>query len=93
MQNLKVTSKGEIILADEISPDTCRLRDIQTGKILDKDIFRQELGSLVEGYTEVLTIATSFRSEVLVFNFPCPPCIGILHIFKNRFCILIFIFY
>jgi phosphoribosylaminoimidazole-succinocarboxamide synthase len=54
MQNLKVTSKGEIVLADEISPDTCRLRDIQTGKILDKDIFHQELGSLVEGYTEVL---------------------------------------
>ena len=54
MQNLKVTSKGEIVLADEISPDTCRLRDIQTGKILDKDIFRQELGSLVEGYSEVL---------------------------------------
>ena len=50
-----LTSKGEIVLADEISPDTCRLRDIQTGKILDKDIFRQELGSLVEGYTEVLT--------------------------------------
>jgi phosphoribosylaminoimidazole-succinocarboxamide synthase len=49
-----LTSKGEIVLADEISPDTCRLRDIQTGKILDKDIFRQELGSLVEGYTEVL---------------------------------------
>jgi phosphoribosylaminoimidazole-succinocarboxamide synthase len=49
-----LTSKGEIVLADEISPDTCRLRDIQTGKILDKDIFRQELGSLVEGYSEVL---------------------------------------
>lgn len=47
-------SKGEIILADEISPDTCRLWDIKTNKVLDKDIFRRDLGDLIEGYTEVL---------------------------------------
>lgn len=45
---------GQILLADEISPDTCRLWDIKTGEKLDKDRFRRELGDLVEGYTKVL---------------------------------------
>lgn len=45
----------EIILADEISPDSCRLWDIKTGKKLDKDIFRHGLGDLTEGYREVAT--------------------------------------
>lgn len=45
---------NEIILADEISPDTCRLWDMTTGEKLDKDRFRRELGDLVEGYTEIL---------------------------------------
>lgn len=45
---------GEIVLADEVSPDTCRLWDIKTGEKLDKDRFRRELGDLVEGYTKVL---------------------------------------
>ena len=45
---------GDILLADEISPDTCRLWDKSTGEKLDKDRFRRELGDLVEGYTEVL---------------------------------------
>ena len=44
----------EIILADEISPDTCRFWDMTTGEKLDKDRFRRELGDLVEGYTELL---------------------------------------
>ncbi|MGH1378090.1 MAG: phosphoribosylaminoimidazolesuccinocarboxamide synthase [Alphaproteobacteria bacterium] len=39
-----------IILADEISPDNCRLWDVKTGEKLDKDRFRQDLGDLVEGY-------------------------------------------
>ena len=47
------TSNDEIILADEISPDTCRLWDEKTERKLDKDIFRKDLGSLVEGYQEV----------------------------------------
>lgn len=42
-----------IILADEISPDSCRLWDIETGKKLDKDVFRRDLGSLADAYTEV----------------------------------------
>jgi len=43
-----------IVLADEISPDTCRLWDIETGKKLDKDRFRQDLGDVMEAYAEVL---------------------------------------
>ncbi len=46
--------KGEVILADEISPDTCRLWDAQTGKKMDKDRFRRDLGDVEETYQEVL---------------------------------------
>ncbi|WP_296762446.1 phosphoribosylaminoimidazolesuccinocarboxamide synthase [Sediminimonas sp.] len=42
-----------LILADEISPDSCRLWDIETGQKLDKDVFRRDLGSLTDAYTEV----------------------------------------
>ena len=45
---------GTIILADEISPDTCRLWDAQTGKKLDKDRFRQDLGGVEEAYGEIM---------------------------------------
>jgi phosphoribosylaminoimidazole-succinocarboxamide synthase len=44
---------NEIILADEISPDTCRLWDINTDKKLDKDRFRKDLGNLIEAYQDV----------------------------------------
>ena len=44
---------NEIILADEISPDTCRLWDAKTDKKLDKDRFRKDLGNLIEAYQEV----------------------------------------
>ena len=47
--------KGKIILADEISPDTCRLWEIGTGKKLDKDRFRHDLGQIEEAYQEVLS--------------------------------------
>ena len=50
---LEKNEKKEIILADEISPDTCRLWDATTDKKLDKDRFRKDLGNLVEGYQEV----------------------------------------
>ena len=43
----------EILLADEISPDTCRLWDIQTDEKLDKDRFRKNLGNLIPAYQEV----------------------------------------
>ena len=49
----KSLQDNKIILADEISPDTCRLWDSTTEKKLDKDIFRKDLGSLIEGYQEV----------------------------------------
>lgn len=45
---------GNLILADEISPDTCRLWDINTGEKLDKDRFRRDLGNVEEAYQEVL---------------------------------------
>jgi len=47
--------KGKIILADEISPDTCRLWEVGTGKKLDKDRFRHDLGDIEEAYQEVLS--------------------------------------
>ena len=46
--------KGKIILADEISPDTCRIWEMGTGKKLDKDRFRHDLGNIEEAYQEVL---------------------------------------
>ncbi|MGL5257381.1 MAG: phosphoribosylaminoimidazolesuccinocarboxamide synthase [Proteocatella sp.] len=48
------TVDGEIILADEISPDTCRLWDEKTNEKMDKDRFRRDLGNIIEGYKEVL---------------------------------------
>lgn len=45
---------GQVILADEISPDTCRLWDLETNKKLDKDRFRRDLGGVEEVYQEVL---------------------------------------
>ncbi|APD48514.1 phosphoribosylaminoimidazolesuccinocarboxamide synthase [Synechococcus sp. CS-602] len=52
------TTGGEMVLADEISPDTCRLWDCQvedpSDRILDKDRFRQDLGGVIEAYGEVL---------------------------------------
>jgi phosphoribosylaminoimidazole-succinocarboxamide synthase len=44
---------GEIILADEMSPDTCRFWDIETNEKLDKDRFRRNLGNVEEAYEEV----------------------------------------
>jgi phosphoribosylaminoimidazole-succinocarboxamide synthase len=46
--------KGKVLLADEISPDTCRLWEKGTGKKLDKDRFRRDLGNIEEAYQEVL---------------------------------------
>lgn len=46
-------SKGNLLLADEISPDTCRFWDAKTKEIMDKDRFRKDLGSVLEFYEEV----------------------------------------
>jgi len=51
--------KGKILLADEISPDTCRLWDKKTRKKLDKDRFRRDLGNIEDAYHEVLKRITS----------------------------------
>ena len=48
------TSDGSIVLADEISPDTCRFWDIATGMKLDKDRFRRDLGGVEDAYNEIL---------------------------------------
>ena len=45
---------GEVILADEVSPDTCRLWDVKTNEKMDKDRFRRDLGNVEETYQEVL---------------------------------------
>ena len=47
-------SNGTIVLADEISPDTCRLWDSETGEKLDKDRFRRDLGGVEDAYAEVM---------------------------------------
>jgi len=49
------TSDGELLLADEISPDTCRFWDKETGKKLDKDRFRRDLGDVEDAYDEMLS--------------------------------------
>jgi phosphoribosylaminoimidazole-succinocarboxamide synthase len=53
-----------VILADEISPDSCRLWDLQTERKLDKDVFRRDLGDLVDAYREVARrLGIFFESE------------------------------
>ena len=48
-------SDGTIVLADEISPDTCRLWDTKTGEKLDKDRFRRDMGGVEEAYAEIMS--------------------------------------
>lgn len=48
------TQDGKIVLSDEVSPDTCRLWDRQTGEKMDKDVFREDLGDLVTVYDKIL---------------------------------------
>ncbi|MBQ8137082.1 MAG: phosphoribosylaminoimidazolesuccinocarboxamide synthase, partial [Clostridia bacterium] len=48
------TADGEIVLADEISPDTCRFWDTTTGEKLDKDRFRRDMGGVEDAYQEVM---------------------------------------
>lgn len=45
---------GTIVLADEVSPDTCRLWDIETGEKMDKDVFRENIGDLISTYENIL---------------------------------------
>ena len=50
----RATDTGEIIISDEISPDTCRMWDEETGERLDKDRFRLDLGDVIPAYSKVL---------------------------------------
>ena len=78
----KNNSKSEILLADEISPDTCRLWDMNTEKKLDKDRFRKNLGNLIQAYQEVakrLGILHE-QSNVRPLRFPKPKAVKI----KNK---------
>mgnify|MGYP002622266772 FL=1 len=59
------TGDQRIILADEISPDNCRLWDVETGEKKDKDRFRQDLGGLIEAYTD---IAQRFGIDTRILN-------------------------
>lgn len=48
------TNEGEILLADEISPDTCRIWDKQSDTNFDKDVYREDTGSIIETYQTFL---------------------------------------
>ena len=54
-----VTNDGTLVLADEISPDTCRFWDSDTHEKLDKDRFRRDLGNVEEAYQEMMKRLTS----------------------------------
>lgn len=58
------TTSDEIILADEISPDSCRLVDIDSQKSFDKDVFRKRTGQLVDVYQEVLQRLIDSQEDV-----------------------------
>ena len=54
---------GNLMLADEISPDTCRFWDKETGEKLDKDRFRRDMGGVEEAYAEILRRATEIKEQ------------------------------
>jgi len=54
---------GSIILADEVSPDTCRLWDVNTNEKLDKDRFRRDLGNVIEAYEEICSRLEALREK------------------------------
>jgi phosphoribosylaminoimidazole-succinocarboxamide synthase len=66
------TAAGELVVADEISPDTCRLWDVSVSdvqeRILDKDRFRQDLGGVVEAYGEVFKRVQGVCPEPRVYG-------------------------
>ena len=57
------TNNGEIVLADEISPDTCRLWDATTHEKLDKDRFRRDMGNVIDAYQEILKRVLGDKNE------------------------------
>ena len=79
----KRKSDGKIILADEISPDTCRFWDSKTEKKLDKDRFRKDLGNVINAYQEVARRLGIFheQSNIRPIKFTKPKAVKIK---KNR---------
>ena len=75
----EIDGKREVMLADEISPDTCRLWDMRTDKKLDKDRFRNDLGNLVEAYQEVAIRLNLLheQSNIRPLNYPKPKAVKI----------------
>ncbi len=71
---LQVADGHKVILADEISPDSCRLWDRETNKKLDKDRFRRDLGEVTEAYTEV-----AMRLGILKPNPSTPPNLSVVN--------------
>jgi len=71
---LAVDGGHQIVLADEISPDSCRLWDRETDKKLDKDRFRRDLGEVTEAYTEVATRLGILKES----NNKTPPTLSIV---------------
>ena len=73
-----IDGKKEIILADEISPDTCRLWDVVSEKKLDKDRFRKDLGNIIQAYQEVARRLGIFHEEtnVSAVNFGKPTAVN-----------------
>ena len=75
----KNNGKTEIILADEISPDTCRLWDLSSDKKLDKDRFRKNLGNVMQGYQDVARRLGILHEEsnIRTVKFPKPKAVKI----------------
>ena len=75
----KDTEKKEIVLADEISPDTCRLWDAKTEKKLDKDRFRKDLGNVMQAYQDVARRLGILHEEsnIRAVKFPKPKAVKI----------------
>ena len=73
------SEKNQIILADEISPDTCRLWDALTDKKLDKDRFRKNLGNVMQGYQDVARRLGILHEEsnIRTVKFPKPKAVKI----------------
>ncbi|HBA0790164.1 TPA: phosphoribosylaminoimidazolesuccinocarboxamide synthase, partial [Enterococcus faecium] len=56
-------SNGQILLADEVTPDTCRLWDERTNEHMDKDVYRRDLGDLIPVYQEVYNRLSELTEE------------------------------
>ena len=76
---IKNNGKTDVLLADEISPDTCRLWDNKTDKKLDKDRFRNNLGNLIEAYQEVAVRLNILheQSNIRPLSYPKPKAVKI----------------